>query len=109
MGHNRSRKRPAAVDETPVSKQPPLSVQLLQEESANQSLEQSSSGETVSSNPNDGRLSNDREDTIDPNTCCMCFVLYEENLLPGAVWIPCPCGRWLQEDCAEGYLLDKDH
>ena len=111
MGRNHSRKRPAAVDETPVSKRPPLPVELLQEESADQNLEQSSSGVTVSSNPNDGRLSNDQEDVIDPNTCCMCFVSFEEDVLAGdgAVWIPCPCGRWLHEDCAEGCLLDKDH
>ena len=33
---------------------------------------------------------------------CMCFVTFEEDTLEGtgAEWLPCPCGRWLHEDCA---------
>ena len=56
-----------------------------------------------------GRLINDYEE-IDPNTCCMCFVSFEEDLLDGcgAEWISCPCRRWLHEDYAEGYVVDKN-
>jgi len=51
------------------------------------------------------RLANDIED-IDSNTCCMS---YEDVLAgDGAVWISCPCGRWLHEDCAEECVVDKD-
>ena len=55
------------------------------------------------------RLANGIED-INPNTCCMCFTIYEKDVLAGdgAVWIPCPCGRWLHEDCAEESVVDKD-
>ena len=54
------------------------------------------------------RLAYDNEE-IDPNTCCMCFVSFEENVLDGcgAGWIPCLCGRWLHKDCAEGCVTDK--
>jgi len=40
----------------------------------------------------------------------MCFVSFEEDVLEGggADWIPCPCGRWLHEDCAEGCVADRN-
>ena len=40
---------------------------------------------------------------IDLNTCCTCFVRYEDDIIRGAgtEWISCACGRWLHEDCAE--------
>jgi len=39
----------------------------------------------------------------------MCFTTYEDVLAgDGAVWIPCFCGRWLHEDCAEECVVDKD-
>ena len=47
---------------------------------------------------------------IDPNICCMCFVTFEEDTLEGtgAEWLPCHCGRWLHEDCAENCIVDSD-
>ena len=40
----------------------------------------------------------------------MCFVIFEEDTLEGtgAEWIPCPCGRWLHEECVEDYAVDSD-
>jgi len=40
----------------------------------------------------------------------MCLVSFEEDVLDGggAEWIPCPCGRWLHDDCAEGCVRDKN-
>ena len=45
---------------------------------------------------------------IDPNTCCTCFVRYEDDIIQGAgtEWISCACGRWLHEDCAEDCVAD---
>ena len=45
---------------------------------------------------------------IDPNTCCTCFVRYEDDIIRGAgtEWISCACGRWLHEDCAEDRVAD---
>ena len=45
---------------------------------------------------------------IDPNTCCTCFVRYEDDIIRGAgtEWISCACGRWLHEDCAEDCVAD---
>ena len=50
------------------------------------------------------------DEDIDPNICCMCFVTFEEDTLEGtgAEWIPCPCGRWLHEDCVKDYTVDSD-
>ena len=50
------------------------------------------------------------EDEIDPNVCCMCFVTFEEDTIrqTGAEWVPCACGRWLHEDCAEDIEVDSD-
>ena len=47
---------------------------------------------------------------INENVCCMCFVTFEEDTLEGtgAEWLPCPCGRWLHEDCAEDCIVDSD-
>jgi len=65
-------------------------------------------GEGENATQVDNSLANDNEE-IDPNTCCMCFVLFEEDVLDGgeAKWIPCLCGRWLHKDCAEGCVTDK--
>ena len=51
-----------------------------------------------------------RDEVIDPNVCCMCFVTYEDDVLEGAraSWISCACGRWLHEDCAEDQIIDDD-
>jgi len=40
----------------------------------------------------------------------MCFVAFEEDTHKGtgAEWLPCPCGRWLHEDCAKGCIVDSD-
>ena len=112
---NRSNKRPPTTDdEVPASKRIPVSDQplVVEEGSDNQDLETQSSTVADGSTADDDtlRLANDNE-VIDPNTCCMCFVTYEEDVLAGdgAVWIPCPCGRWLHEDCAEECVVDKDH
>ena len=45
---------------------------------------------------------------IDPNTCCTCFVRYEDDIIRGAgtEWISCACGRWLHEHCADDCVAD---
>ena len=50
------------------------------------------------------------EDEIDPNVCCICFATFEEDTIrqTGAEWVPCACGRWLHEDCAEDIKVDSD-
>ena len=50
------------------------------------------------------------EEEIDANVCFMCFVTFEEDTIEGtgAEWLPCPCGRWLHEDCAENCMVDSD-
>ena len=50
------------------------------------------------------------EEEIDPNVCCMCFVTFEEDTREqtGAEWLPCACGSWLHEDCAEDIVVDSD-
>ena len=42
-------------------------------------------------------------DNIDDSECCMCFTTYEEDIQDktGKEWVPCACGQWLHEDCAE--------
>jgi len=47
--------------------------------------------------------------TIDINTCCMCFGNYEEEVLDGngSDWINCACGRWLHLECAEDCITDR--
>ena len=54
-----------------------------------------------------GRLANDNKE-VNPRLCCMYFVSFAEDVLDGsgAEWIPCPCGRWLHENCAE--VRDKN-
>ena len=51
-----------------------------------------------------------RNQIIDPNICCMCFVTYEDDVLEGAgaSWISCACGRWLHEDCAEDQIINDN-
>ena len=51
----------------------------------------------------------DGED-IEPDTCCMCFGSYEDDVIDGggAQWIFCRCGRWLHEDCVEETVVDSD-
>ena len=50
------------------------------------------------------------EEEIDPNVCCLCFVIFEEDTREqtGAKWLSCACGRWLHEDCAEDIVVDSD-
>jgi len=50
------------------------------------------------------------DEAIDPDTCCMCFGRYEDDVLEGvgAEWINCRCGRWVQEDCVEETVMDSD-
>jgi len=47
---------------------------------------------------------------IDPDTCCMCFERYEDDVLEGvgAEWINCRCGRWMHEDCVKETVMDSD-
>ena len=40
-------------------------------------------------------------DHIDPNTCCACFGLYEDDIGTGCEWLQCSCSRWIHEDCVE--------
>ena len=49
---------------------------------------------------------NTHTETIDPNTCCMCFGSFEDDVCDGdrAGWVSCHCGRWLHEDCIEEYV-----
>ena len=112
----------ATVDETPVSKQLPLPVQLLQEESADQNLEPSSTGVTDSSKPDNGRLANDQENVIDPNTCYMKMCLQEMELCGYHAHVEDGCTKTVLKDLCQTrtiksvirqgpsrVLLDKDH
>lgn len=55
--------------------------------------------------------SDQHDDSINVNICCMCFVHYEDDVLEGlgADWISCKCGRWLHEDCVEDVIKDNDN
>ena len=44
---------------------------------------------------------------IDPNTCCTCFVHYDQDET-GADWVSCACGRWLHEDCVVDVTIDDE-
>ena len=48
-------------------------------------------------------------ESIDPNTCCMCFGSFEDDVCngDGAGWVSCNCGRWLHEDCVEDYVVNE--
>ena len=50
------------------------------------------------------------DEAIDPDTCCMCFGRYEDDVLEGvgAEWIYCRCDRWVHEDCVEETVMDSD-
>ena len=106
-----TKKQPLAIDDdAPASRQALVSDQpLAVGENDKQGLEMQPSTVADGSTAQDGNLRFNNED-INRNICCMCFVAYEDvPTVDGAVWIPCPCGRWLHEDCAEGCVVDKDH
>ena len=48
-------------------------------------------------------------ETINPNTCCMCFGFFGDDVCyeNGAGWVSCNCGGWLHEDCVEDYTINK--
>ena len=46
-------------------------------------------------------------DSIDHNECCVCFELYSTDQ-SGKDGVACACGRWLQEDCADDCVIDKN-
>ena len=50
-----------------------------------------------------------RDESIDVNTCCMCFGCYEDDVREGygAEWMKCPCGRWLHVECVEDSVVDS--
>ena len=39
---------------------------------------------------------------INPNQCCACFGLFEDDVGMGSEWLQCSCTRWIhEEDCVE--------
>ena len=38
---------------------------------------------------------------INPNQCCTCFGLFEDDVGIGSEWLQCSCTRWIHEDCVE--------
>ena len=113
------KRRPPPVQDLPLAKRATLTNEssVINEEDRRAIDRRTRSAKQTTASPDgegenatqvDNRLANDNEE-IDPNTCCMCFVSFEEDVLDGggAEWIPCLCGRWLHEDCAEGCVTDK--
>ena len=47
-------------------------------------------------------------DYIDPNQCCACFGLYEDDVGTGCEWLQCCCSRWIHEDCVEDIVRGED-
>ena len=62
------------------------------------------------SNPSTSMMNKVTNEEIDPNVCCMYFITFEEDIIEEteAEWLPCHCGRWLHEDCAEECIVDSD-
>jgi len=67
-------------------------------------------GEVAVSESMNGSGQNEDDKSIDPDTCCMCFVRYEDDVLEGfgAEWINCRCDRWMHEDRVEETVMDSD-
>ena len=102
MSNNRQRASKRAICTEPVTVLEGTSI-----------LKRARSGDALSgkhgesSIPVIGKSANEE---INENVCCMCFVTFEEDIHEGtgAEWLPCPCGRWLHEDCAEDCIVDSD-
>ena len=47
-------------------------------------------------------------DLIDPNQCCACFGLYEDDVGTGCEWLQCCCSRWIHEDCVEDIVQGEN-
>lgn len=83
------------------------------EKAAKQAAQESRQGEASTSRkrptPRDSVRDSTRQkapklsalDHIDPNTCCACFGLYEDDVGTGCEWLQCCCSRWIHEDCVE--------
>ena len=54
------------------------------------------------------RQQRETESEINTDMCCVCCVLYSEDVNGGSDWIECACGRWLHEDCAEDCVVGAD-
>jgi hypothetical protein len=71
-----------------------------------------SAGEAVESGPPRKKLRKlvRTDSEIDTNVCCVCYVLYSEDVTngSGAEWIECACGHWLHEECAEDCGVDEN-
>ena len=54
--------------------------------------------------------SDQNDNSVNVDICCMCFVHYKDDVLEGlgADWIFCKCGRWLYEGCVEDVIKDND-
>ena len=47
-------------------------------------------------------------DYIDPNQCCSCFGLDEDDVGTGCEWLQCCCSQWIHEDCVENIVRGED-
>ena len=67
-------------------------------------------GEAAVGEPMNDSGQNEDDESIDPDTCCMCLVRYEDDVLEGfgAEWINSRCGRWMHENCVEETVMDSD-
>ena len=45
---------------------------------------------------------------IDPNQCCACFGLFEDDIGMGSEWLQCSCTRWIHEECVEDVVRNEN-
>ena len=45
---------------------------------------------------------------INPNQCCACFGLYEDDIGTGVEWLQCSCTRWIHKECVENVVRSED-
>ena len=45
---------------------------------------------------------------INPNQCCACFGLYEDDIGTGVEWLQRTCTRWIHEECVDNVVRSED-
>ena len=45
---------------------------------------------------------------INPNQCCACFGLLEDDIGMGSEWLQCSCTRWIHEECVEDVVCSDN-
>ena len=45
---------------------------------------------------------------INPNQCCACFGLYEDDIGTGVEWLQCSYTRWIHEECVGNVVRSED-